>query len=47
MVNEKIRSQILGGCLKDFRNYMAGIYRGYRIIIEQDGGKYLIKINTQ
>lgn len=47
MVNEKIRSQILGGCLKDFRNHMAGIYRGYRIIIEQDGRKYLIKINAQ
>ena len=47
MVNEKIRSQILGGCLKDYRNHMAGIYRGYRIIIEQDKGQYLIKINAR
>lgn len=47
MFNESIRSQILGGSLADFKRYMAGIYRGYRIIIEQNQRHYLIKINTQ
>lgn len=46
MFNKKVRTQILGGCLEDFKAYLAGTYKGYYITLENQAGRYLIKINA-
>lgn len=46
MVNETIRTQILGGCLQDNSKHLAGNYKGYYVTIESAPGEYIIKINA-
>ncbi len=46
MVNEKLRQQIMGGCLQAYKRHMAGMCNGYYIIIEPGERKYNVKVNA-
>ena len=46
MFNEKIRKEILGGCLTDYKKYLSGYYKGFYIMLELINNRYLITINA-
>ena len=46
MLTEKVRSQILGGCMRDFKTYLAGYCGGFFTIIHFQNGRYELKISA-
>ena len=46
MLKEKLRSQILGGCLQDFKTHLSGLYKGFYITMDAVQAQYLIKISV-
>ncbi len=48
MVKEKIRAQIPGGSMQDFKRHLSGTYRGFHIVIDlgQAQGQYMVTINA-
>ena len=49
MYSERIRSQILSGCLADFPGYLYGVYQGYHISVQRAEMRYkilMVKINA-
>lgn len=46
MFNKKICKEILGGCLTDYKKYLSGYYKGFYIMLELIGNRYLITINA-
>lgn len=46
MYSEKIRSQILDGCLADFPGRLSGIYRGYYVSVQNRNGQFEVKVNA-
>ena len=45
MFKEKLRTQILGGCLQDYKNHLSGLYKGFYITLDGLQGQYLVKIS--
>lgn len=46
MVKEKLRAQILNGALTDYKQYMAGNYRGYYIVVNFQHPYYLVNVHA-
>ena len=46
MLKEKLRAQILGGALKDYKQHMSGCCKGYYVVIEPQQAQYAVKINA-
>ena len=46
MLKEKLRSQILGGCLQDFKTHLSGLYKGFYITMDAVQAQYLIQISV-
>ena len=46
MFKEKIRAQILGGCLQDYKNHLSGLYKGFYITLDGLQGQYQVKISV-
>lgn len=47
MINEKLRVQILGGCLQDYKDHATGTYKGYHTTLWMNGNaQYLVMINA-
>lgn len=46
MFKEKIRTQILGGCLQDYKNHLSGLYKGFYITLDGLQGQYQVKISV-
>lgn len=46
MISEKLRVQLLGGSLRDFKNHMSGNYKGYYITMWLNGAQYCVMINA-
>lgn len=46
MLKEKIRAEILGGALQDYKQHMSGSCKGYYVVIEPQQAQYAIKINA-
>ena len=47
--SERIRSQILSGCLADFPGYLYGVYQGYHVSVQRAEMQYkilMVKINA-
>lgn len=44
MFKEKIRTQILGGSLQDYKNHLSGLYKGFYITLDGLQAQYLVKI---
>ena len=45
MLKEKLRAQILGGSLQDYKNHLSGLYKGFYITIDVLQAQYLVKIS--
>ena len=43
MFKEKLRTQILGGCLQGLQNHLSGLYKGFYITLDGLQGQYLVK----
>lgn len=46
MFKEKLRAQILGGSLQDYKNHLSGLYKGFYITLDGLQGQYLVKISV-
>jgi len=46
MMKEKLRSQILGGALQDYKKHLAGSYRGFYITVDFISPQYIVRINA-
>ena len=46
MLKEKLRLQVLNGTLADYKNYMAGSYRGYYILVDFHSPNYIVNIHA-
>lgn len=46
MLNEKLRSKVLDGCLNNSKTYLYGSYKGFYLTIQSDTGQYIIRINA-
>lgn len=46
MLNAKLSSQVLGGCLQNTKKCMYGNYKGFYLTIEPSDSQYIIKINA-
>ena len=45
MFKEKLRTQILGGCLQDYKNHLSGLYKGFYNTLDGLQGQYLVKVS--
>ena len=46
MLKEKLRSQVLGGCLQDFKDHLSGNYKGFYITLNACAGRYIFTVNA-
>lgn len=46
MIKEKLRSQILNGALTDYKQYLAGCYRGYYIVVNFQSPHYIVNVHA-
>lgn len=46
MIKEKLRAQILGGSLQDYKMHLAGSYRGFYITVNFVSPQYIVRINA-
>ncbi len=46
MIKEKLRAQILGGSLQDYKMHLAGTYRGFYITVNFVSPQYIVRINA-
>lgn len=46
MLREKLRAELLGGALQDYKQHLSGVYKGYYMLIEPLSGQYRIKVNA-
>ncbi len=43
---EKIRAEILDGCLNDYKTYLSGYYGGYQVVLQLAGNEYLLRMDV-